>query len=182
MIAFIDFEASSLSEYSYAIEVAWILEDGTSESHLIRPQPTWTDRAADSALVHGIARADLAAHGSLAADVARRLLAVLVSCDVHSDASEADVIWLDVLMRTADFLPLPLRHICDSYRTIFRPMVTRLPHSVAASMARSIVMQAETESERLPGVRHRAEPDALRLYDRWQRVKVLAADALDGWP
>ncbi|MFT3810039.1 MAG: hypothetical protein QM698_08990 [Micropepsaceae bacterium] len=31
MLAFLDFEASSLSDNSYPIEVAWIFEDGTGE-------------------------------------------------------------------------------------------------------------------------------------------------------
>jgi hypothetical protein len=182
MIAFLDIEASSLREHSYPIEVAWVLEDGTSESHLVRPQPTWTDWAADSALVHGIARADLITRGIPAPDVARRLHAVLVGHDVHSDAPEADRVWLTVLMRTAGLTVPPLLHVYDSYRSIFRSMVQRLPQSVAASMATSIVVQAETEIERTPGIRHRAELDARRLFDTWRRVKVLAADALDGWP
>ncbi len=41
MKAFIDVEASSLSEYSFPIEVGWVLEDGTGTSYLIRPEPTW---------------------------------------------------------------------------------------------------------------------------------------------
>jgi hypothetical protein len=43
MLAFLDFEASSLGKKSYPIEVAWVFEDGTSESHLIKPAPEWTD-------------------------------------------------------------------------------------------------------------------------------------------
>jgi hypothetical protein len=182
MIAFLDCEASSLSTYSYPIEVAWTLEDGTSESHLIRPEPTWNDWDADSAAVHGITREDLSARGVPVLDVARRLHAALVGCDVHSDAPGSDRVWLGALMRTAGLTMPPLLHVYDSYTSIFRPLVQRLPQSVAASLAKSIVMQAENEIERLPGVRHRAEPDARRLYDTWRRVKVLAADALDGWP
>jgi hypothetical protein len=182
MMAWIDFEASSLSTYSYPIEVGWVLEDGTSESHLIRPEPAWTDWASDSALVHGISRADLAAHGVPAAYVAQRLHAALVGRIVYTDAPEADLIWLAVLMRTAGLTPMPLLHVYDSYRSMFRPMVRRLPHSVASGLAQSLVMQAETEVERAGGVRHRAEPDARRLYETWQRVKVLAAAAMEGWP
>ena len=41
MIVFLDFEASSLSDDSYPIEVGWAGEDGSTEQHLIRPaQPT----------------------------------------------------------------------------------------------------------------------------------------------
>jgi hypothetical protein len=79
-------------------------------------------------------------------------------------------------------LPPPLLHIYDAYRTTFRLMVTKLPASVASGLAKSIVMQAETEVGRTDGLRHRAEPDARRIYDAWQRVKVLAAEVMDGWP
>jgi hypothetical protein len=182
MIAFLDFEASSLSAHSYPIEVGWVLEDGTGESHLIQPMPTWNDWDVDSAKIHGITRAYLAADGVPAADVARRLHEALVDHDVFTDAPTADQIWLGVLMRAVGLLPMPLLHIYDAYRSIFRPMVTKLPHSVASGLAQSIVRQAETESEHAPGVRHRAEPDARRHWMTWQRVKVLAADAMDGWP
>jgi hypothetical protein len=37
MRTFLDFEASSLSDESYPVEVAWVFEDGHAESHLIRP-------------------------------------------------------------------------------------------------------------------------------------------------
>jgi hypothetical protein len=116
MIAFLDIEASSLSPHSVPIEIAWVLEDGTSESHLIQPQPTWHDWAADSALVHGITRAMLVAEGSPAADVARRLHAALDGHDLHSDAPEADQIWLTVLMQTASLPTPPVLHVYDALR------------------------------------------------------------------
>ena len=43
MRVFLDFEASSLSKDSYPIEVGWAGEDGSTEAHLIRPAPDWTD-------------------------------------------------------------------------------------------------------------------------------------------
>lgn len=43
MLAFLDFEASSLAERSYPIEVGWVFEDGAGEAHLIRSAPEWTD-------------------------------------------------------------------------------------------------------------------------------------------
>ena len=53
MIVFLDFEASSLSDDSYPIEVGWVFEDGRTEAHLIRPAPAWTDwdPAAEAILV-----------------------------------------------------------------------------------------------------------------------------------
>jgi hypothetical protein len=182
MIAFIDFEASSLTFASYPIEVGWVLEDGVGESHLIQPVPSWNDWDLESAAMHGITREMLAADGVPAADVARRLHQVLASHDVYTDAPTADQIWLTTLMRTAGLLPMPLRHIYDSYKVIFRPAIKLLPHTVASSLAQSVVMQAEREIEATGGVRHRAEPDARRHWMTWHRVRVLATDVMDGWP
>ena len=39
MNVFLDFEASSLSDHSYPIEIAWVFEDGRSQSHMIAPAP-----------------------------------------------------------------------------------------------------------------------------------------------
>ena len=71
---FLDFEASSLGKDSYPIEVAWVFEDGRSETHLIRPAPAWTDWDERAAAIHGILRADLEIHGTAAEVVAARLL------------------------------------------------------------------------------------------------------------
>lgn len=43
MKVFLDFEASSLSDQSYPVEVAWVFQDGRTESHLINPAPEWVD-------------------------------------------------------------------------------------------------------------------------------------------
>lgn len=61
---FIDFEASSLSEQSWPIEVGLARLEGKRvviESKLIRPRPDWSefDWNEKSAAVHGIPRSDL---------------------------------------------------------------------------------------------------------------------------
>ena len=56
MLAFLDFEASSLGKASYPIEVAWVFEDRTSESHLIKPAPDWTDWNPAAQAIHRIER------------------------------------------------------------------------------------------------------------------------------
>ena len=44
-IVILDIEASSLLPGSFPIEIGWIYEDGSGESHLIRPAPAWLDPA-----------------------------------------------------------------------------------------------------------------------------------------
>jgi hypothetical protein len=53
MKVFLDFEASSLSDRSYPVEVAWVFQDGRSESHLIRPATEWTDWDDEAEAIHG---------------------------------------------------------------------------------------------------------------------------------
>ena len=182
MIGFLDIEASSLSAASHPIEISVVFETGTGETYLIRSEPTWTDWPYDSAQVHGITREDLVADGSSAADVARRLSAALAGHDMASDAPEQDTKWLTKLMQPAALPTPPIWNATDVFITATRPLFGRLPSSVAHSLARSILMQAETEMERADGIRHRAGPDARRLWLTWQRVGILVSDALEGWP
>ena len=51
---FLDFEASSLSDRSHLIEVAWVFQDGRSEDHLIAPALAWNDWDDIAETVHGM--------------------------------------------------------------------------------------------------------------------------------
>ena len=64
MKASLDFEASSLADRSYPVEVASVFEDGASEAHLIAPAPDWTDWDVASERIHGIARETLVAEAN----------------------------------------------------------------------------------------------------------------------
>ena len=59
MLAFLDFEASSLGKKSVPIEVAWVWEDGRGESHLIRPADGWDDWNERAEAIHHVSRATL---------------------------------------------------------------------------------------------------------------------------
>ena len=105
-LVFLDFEASSLLPGSFPIEVAWVLEDGSGESHLIRPADGWLDPARgnpgwspQSERVHGISLSTLAEDGKPAEKVAAMAQAVLSSPQVLacSDAPSHDAYWLQRL-------------------------------------------------------------------------------------
>jgi hypothetical protein len=77
MKVFLDSEASSLSDRSYPIEVAWVFQDERSEQHLIAPAPAsneWDDAAE---VIHDISRATLAAGGKPHDMVANRMVEAL---------------------------------------------------------------------------------------------------------
>jgi len=102
---FIDFEACSLAEDSWPIEIglAWIDARGKirSSSKLIKPHPGWQHSAWSerSEKVHGIPRLKLAA-AEEASEVARWAADQVSNVCILSDAAEHDGKWLSSLMAT----------------------------------------------------------------------------------
>src|SRR5262245_10381901 len=92
---FLDFEASSLSVNSYPIEVAWSLEDGSIEQHLISPAAFegWTDWDPKAEQVHGISREELLTNGESPKSVCGRMNSELFGETVYSDAALYDGMW-----------------------------------------------------------------------------------------
>jgi hypothetical protein len=189
----IDFEASSLLPGSFPIEVGWVHEDGSGESHLIRPADSWLDPARgnpgwsqESEAVHGISLAELQEHGEPADVVARRAEAVLCRPDVLpcSDAPPCDGYWLDRLFDAGGVRrQVKLTDIHSVYDWACRGLAVLLPPVDAPErraaerrmqdIALDIIGDAEVaESERL-SVRHRALEDAQSLWRT--RQAILAA-------
>gem|GEM_PF-541598 len=102
---FLDFEASSLSDASYPLEVgwAWVFADGQIESggRLIAPEPHWTDWSVEAEAVHRIPREMAEALGRPAAEVADLLDELLAGGVVYSDAPGREAQWADRLYQAA---------------------------------------------------------------------------------
>ena len=158
-IAILDFEASSLSEESWPIEIglSW-LEHGEVRtwSSLIRPAPDWAidDWSPQSASVHGISLSELMDAPS-ATEVAETLFRVIGGRRLVSDAPEFETRWLDRLLRAAG-----------------RPENPSVEDFDGASFAMfdgyALDLLYETV-ERRPAP-HRAGPDAARLARGWLRA------------
>ena len=178
MHVFIDFEASSLGKTGYPIEVGWAAEDGTSENHLIRPAPQWTDWDARSEAIHGISRATLDAEGEPHDVVARRLLEALSGHDLYASAPSWDGKWLSALFRAAG-IPRHALRLKDSdiaqHETAARLLTGLLPPAERILRVRAILARVRIEGERRP-VRHRAVADAEEELRRWREVKRLAEE------
>src|SRR3546814_15896239 len=101
MYVFLDFEASSLSKASYPIEVAWVFEDGRSESHLIRPAEQWSDWRADAEEIHHISQSRLQAEGTPYEQVALRMVSELSGHELFTSAPSWDGKRLSLLLRTS---------------------------------------------------------------------------------
>jgi len=97
---FLDIEASSLSNRSYPIEVAWSSHLGEIESHMINPygySDIYTDWDPAAQAIHGLSRNYLSNHGKHPLAIAKRINEVLREKEVYSDAAEYDAFWLDRL-------------------------------------------------------------------------------------
>ena len=172
MHVFLDFEASSLADKSFPIEVAWVFEDGRSRSSLLRPAPGWTDWSADAERIHGISRARLEAEGAAVDIVAHDMVETLSGHQLHASAPSWDGKWLSVLLRAAG-LPrhaLRLGKSDDAFAATARDILgTTANDAEIAALVNGII--AETEPH--PPA-HRALADASLELDRWQRVRQAA--------
>lgn len=175
MNVFLDFEASSLSDDSYPIEVAWVFQDGRSESHLIAPAATWTDWDPKAEAIHGIERQRLVAEGEPHDVVANRMVEALSGHDLFASAPSWDGKWMSVLLRGAG-LPrhaLRLRDTDDALRETATELLqshfvpVRLPLEVHNLIARIDFGAAAPPA-------HRALADATVEYDKWLAVRAAA--------
>lgn len=178
MRVFLDFEASSLRDHSYPIEIGWVFEDGRSASHLIRPAPHWTDWDPRAEAIHGLSRATLLTEGEDAAAVSHAAVAALAGHDLFASAPSWDGKWLSVLLRIGDHPRHALRlrdtevAMAEAARAILEPWIEAgvVEGAVAAAIATADAAPPEA-------VAHRALADAAGERRRFQRA-VAAARAI----
>jgi hypothetical protein len=178
-MVFLDFEASSLSEQSYPIEIGWVFADGRSESHLIRPAPRWDDWDAAAEAVHGISRAELLAGGEPHDAVARRMVEALAGHDLYASAPSWDGKWMSALLRAAGLPRHALRVsgtdalLRETARAILAPVLSAetLRQEVESLLTLADVRQRETAPA------HRALADAQDERLRWLNLREAAQAA-----
>jgi hypothetical protein len=139
-----------------------VFEDGTSETHLIRPAPQWTDWDAEAEAVHHISRDMLQSAGTSHEVVARRMVDQLSGHDLFASAPSWDGKWLSALLRAAK-LPrhaLRLRDCEDARaegaRRILAPVVPSEQLHIAIA---DVLTLAEVRRTGSPSA-HRALADA----------------------
>lgn len=166
---FYDFEASSLD--GVPIEIGWaftIDADSAicSESFLIKPPQEWPledtwDEAAEA--IHGISRAELAADGKPAFDIARHMNVKLAGRELFAD-SPFDEAWLNQLFDAAGLEPAfqPRRMLADLYIDATARRLGLDQPAIDALHSRADVVAPRT---------HRAEADARHWATLWQLVQ-----------
>jgi hypothetical protein len=172
MIAFLDFEASSLSKHSYPIEIAWVFEDGRSRSLLIKPKPGWTDWSADAEKIHGISRDLLQAEGVEVELVVREMIEVLSGNELYASSPSWDGKWLSVLLR-GGAMPrhaLRLRKTDDLFLEAVSGILSGRGDGVdVAALVADIIAQSRPSNPP-----HRALPDAFLELERLKLVRDAA--------
>ncbi len=185
-LAFLDFEASSLGKHGYPIEVAWVLSNGEEESHLIRPDATWTDWDLKAETIHGLSRDRLHAEGASVADVAQRMMSALAGYALYATAPSWDGKWLSRLLRAAG-LPRHALRLQDTeavhqqtVHQVLRGM--GVPADLHDGLMKKILSQAQRKDDELGPAEHRALSDARREQRLWldirRRTQEMAAQEL----
>ena len=173
MLAFLDFEASSLGKKSYPIEVAWVFEDGREASYLIRPAPGWTDWDADAEAIHHISQEMLSRQGEAHDVVAQTMLDALSGHDLLASAPSWDGKWLSALLRAAGAPRHSLRlrdteeAQMEALREIISPIVS--PLELENDIESILTLFAMRSHDAPPA--HRALPDARQEYERWRAIR-----------
>jgi hypothetical protein len=179
MLVFLDFEASSLSKHSYPVEVAWVFEDGTSEAHLIRPAPNWTDWDRKAEAIHGIPREALVREGTPHDEVAARMVDALSGHRLFASAPSWDGKWLSALLRAAGFARHALRlestEVAQRAAALAVLRAAGVPQDDLRDRAAAMIDHA---ASRPPGERpaHRALADAERERAIWLALSQAVAD------
>jgi DNA polymerase III epsilon subunit-like protein len=155
-IIFLDFEASSLSQDSWPIEIglSWVEIDAVRTwSSLIRTDPSWdsTDWSPQSAAVHRISVENLR-QAPTPQSVVAAFMTICSGAPLISDAPGFDQRWLDRLMHTQ----------ADA-----RDLVVGDFHSAAFSSFHGYALDIVYESLERTRVPHRAGPDSARLARAW---------------
>lgn len=157
--AILDFEASSLSETSWPIEIgiSWIENNEVRTwATLIRPDAAWDidDWSPQSAAVHGIRLSDLYDAPSVP-EVADTFYEVLGGRVLVSDAPKFELRWLSTLLHAAGRQKPP--NIQDF-------------NAVSFAMFQGLELDLLYETIERRRAPHRAGPDSARLARGWARA------------
>jgi hypothetical protein len=172
-ISFLDFEASSLSERSYPIEVGWSNPDGSIESHLISPAgiADWTDWDTEAEKVHGISRRELVAGGLAPHAVCDRMIDRLAGKTIYTDAPRFDGAWLSRLFLACrkDKSGFNLRSIDDLLVELICPDLA----GRTQGLIKIGILKQEARRQNLK--RHRAAWDVEYLVKLWELARYQAS-------
>jgi hypothetical protein len=177
MHIFLDFEASSLADDSYPIEVGWVFEDGRTGSRLIKPLPAWTDWDPRAEAIHHISREQLLADGEAPQAVAAHLMDIFAGHRLFASAPSWDGKWLSTLLRGGGFPRHALR-LADTEEALVEAAFAVLGPDREGLVLQVVQEARETWSHKV--VAHRALADAEHERRIWLDVAARSQRVLEG--
>ncbi|MCP5213346.1 MAG: hypothetical protein H6998_20705 [Hahellaceae bacterium] len=162
----LDIEASSLSDNSYPIEIAWTLPCGEIVSYLINPKTVsaWQDWSVSAEKLHGITRHMLESSGEKPEAIIKKILETPNHKVMYSDNPEWDQFWLSRLFAAArQPLDIECRHLYTLFSAeVLDSKVDGIPvMSTIEKFARNNTLS-----------RHRAKADVRYLLNIYQAIMV----------
>lgn len=166
---FLDFEASSLAEGSYPIEIAWGDISGVHETHLISPAEIqeWTDWSIISETVHGISKLQLNREGRSPKWVCDRVSEALDGRTVYSDAPAYDGFWLSRLFEASGY-PLPNIHFEHIDRLLLNTSQDNPQYDTDID---DFLLELKSRARRKAPGQHRAAWDVAYLIECYRLAK-----------
>ncbi|MTH95267.1 hypothetical protein [Roseibium sp. RKSG952] len=153
----IDFEASSLNDGSYPIELGYCDLDMNSGGFLIKPKPEWADWHPDAASAHGIPRELLFAVGIPIREAAERINYMADSGKSFlCDGGASDQRWYEALFRETDTVP----EIMTLRDFDLRLNAAASLHKDLGNKLGDLDVLCEMRDRGILASPHRAEPDA----------------------
>jgi len=153
----IDFEASSLRENSYPIEVAWGDSPDTIKSFLLNPDyiEGWTEWNPKSYEFHGITQAELRRSGVDPRQVAGQMIKELAGQAVYSDEPRYDNRWKTRLLADSGYDPCAIQ--IKDLNLYLKHIINAAPHCKSLNDFICSFECCETRQ-------HRAGTDVLWLF------------------
>lgn len=162
-ICIVDFEASSLSQGSYPIQIGWgFPETGEVFSHLIKPANDWTLEFWDekSASIHNISYKTLLDYGESCETVLNDFMSSIKNAFCYSDAPPFDQYWLYKLMEGAGqpVQEIPFYKIQDAVAIKYNDS--------------KYYYRIKEQVQRIHPATHHADQDVKHMMEIWNRCKM----------
>jgi len=169
MPRFLDIEASSLSDASYPIEIAWSDDKGNIESHLINPYAIeeWTDWDFYAEhKIHGLSRfmcRELGIHPEKMCDLMSQ--SIKAGELIYADGGEFDANWIDVLYGAASKLGYT-QFIVTHSNTVMLPLLEQVEFDEATRL--KLYEALKIKARKVVKGQHRAKVDVQYLIELWK--------------
>jgi len=169
MPRFLDIEASSLSNASYPIEIAWSDEKGNIESYLISPNliEEWTDWDFYAEhKIHGISRAMCSEKGIHPEKMCALMSqSIKAGESIYADGGQFDENWIDVLYGAGSTLGYAQFIVIHS-DTVMLPLLEQVEFDEATRL--KLYERLKMKARKIVKAEHRAKVDVQYLIELWK--------------